>query len=126
MAETKKPMTDSTIVPIGGNYFKSSVKKAREALKGKALEHYEKLVKIIDMAAAAGDFETAGKYAWMLIEHMPKEDGEAVIDESAAKPKQLERGASGPIIQIGFKLGGIEAKQLEPTTIDIEKTDETD
>ena len=92
--------------PVGGNYF-SSVRKAREALRVRAFETYEKLQKIIDMAAAAEDFETAAKYAWMLLEHTPKEDGESVIDESAAKPKLTERGPSGPVIQIGVRVGGV-------------------
>jgi hypothetical protein len=107
---------------IGGGYF-SSVKKARQALKDRAHETYEKLVKIIDMATAAGDFETAAKYAWMLLEHTPKDEGETVIDTSAAKaPAQIESGPRGPIIQIGVKVGGVNEapKQLpEAVVIDV-------
>lgn len=113
-------MSDKELVPIGGRYFQSTVKKAREALRERAFEHYQKLVKIIDMAAAAGDFETAAKYQWMLIEHTPDEDGETVIAGSAAKPKQIESGPSGPVINIGVKVGGTEKEALPaPITIDV-------
>lgn len=108
--------------PVGGPSF-PSVRKAREALKANAYENYEQLKKIIAMAAAAGDFETAAKYAWTLIEHTPKEDGESIIDESASKPKVVERGNGGPVIQIGVKVGGIgePTKQLtEAVVIDVE------
>ena len=82
-------------------------------------------MKIIDMAAERGDFETAAKYAWTLLEHTPKEDGEAIIDESAAKPKQLEAGPRGPLIQIvGLKIGGLnqdsQAQLPEAQVIDVE------
>ena len=117
--KTEVPSTDITTT-VGGSYF-SSVKKARAALKEKALATYEKLNKIIDMAAAAGDFETAAKYTWMLIEHTPEDDGETVIAGSAAKPKQIEGGYSGPVINIGVKVGGANKDLLpEPSlTIDV-------
>ena len=123
MAKTKppakaQPVTDQ-VVNVGGNYF-PSVKTAREALKARAHETYEKLLKIIDMAAAAGDFETAGKYAWMLLEHTPKDEGETVMDESAAKPKLTERGLGGPIIQIGVKVGGVREQESLPEAIIID------
>ena len=123
MAKTKppakaQPVTDQ-VVNVGGNYF-PSVKKAREALKARAHETYEKLLKIIDMAAAAVDFETAGKYAWMLLEHTPKDEGETVMDESAAKPKLTERGLGGPIIQIGVKVGGVREQESLPEAIIID------
>ena len=116
MAETK------AIVPIGGDYFKASVKKARQRLMERADEIIEKYLKMIDMAIAAGDFETANKGFQFLVEHMPKEDGESIITESAAKPRQVEVGHKGPVIQIGLQVGGInEPKALpEPITIDVE------
>ena len=118
--KTKTPKTTTPkVVPVGGDYF-SSVKKAREALKARAHETYEKLMKIIDMAASAGDFETAGKYTWMLLEHTPKDDGETVMDESAAKPKLTERGPGGPIIQIGVKVGGVREQEALPEAIIID------
>lgn len=120
MEEPKAP------VPVGGTYFKSTIRKAREALQGRAFEHYEKLLKIIDMAASAGDFETAAKYAAWLIEHTPKEDGVAIIDESAAKPKQVaETGHKGPVIQIGLQVGGLNEKRdalPESIVIDVDSS----
>lgn len=110
------------LVPVVDGYF-PSVKKARAALMARAHETYEKLVKIIDMATAAGDYETAGKYAWQLLEHTPKEDGETILAESAAKPKSVEAGPRGPVIQIGVKVGGVgDAPQAlpEPVTLDVE------
>lgn len=123
MPETKPP---DKPVPIGGNYF-SSVKKAREALKHRANETYEKLLKIIDMAAAAGDFETAAKYAWMLLEHTPKDEGQTVIDHSAAKaPAQIDTGPRGPVIQIGVKVGGAGDTKALPAPIVIDAEPSSD
>ena len=123
---SKAPMQPAVIakpdavIPVGGTYFKASVKRARAALQEHAFQTYEKLQKIIDMAAAAGDFETAAKYAWMLIEHTPAEDGETVIAGSAAKPKEIETGHKGPVIQIGVRVGGSQKEALpEPVVIDV-------
>lgn len=114
-------MAETNDLTVGGSYFKSSVKKARARLMARADETYEKLLKIIDMATAAGDFETAAKYAWMLIEHTPKEEGESIISESASKPKQVEATHKGPIINIGIQQGGLnEHKALPTVTIDAE------
>lgn len=96
--------------PIGSKtvYF-SKVKEAREALKAKALELYEQYDLAIKTALAAGQFEVAMEHMQWLIEHMPKgEEGERMIDESAAKPKQIEKGTGTTSINIGFKLGGID------------------
>lgn len=107
------------IVPIGGHYFKASVKKARQRLMERADEIIEKYLRMIDMSIAAGDFETANKAFQFLVEHMPKEDGESIITESAAKPKQVDTGHKGPIIQIGVKVGGSTKELPEPVTIDV-------
>lgn len=113
-------MSEQTNLQVGGPYFKSSVKKAREALKHRANEILERYFKMIDLAVAAEDFETANKAFQFLIEHMPKEETEAIIDESAAKPKQIEKGYGGPVINIGVKVGGATKDALpEPVTIDI-------
>jgi len=113
-------MPETKPAPVGGSYF-SMVRKARQALKDKSFDTYEKLIKIIDMAAAAGDFETAAKYTWMLIEHTPKDEGETVIDSSAAKaPTQLDSGPRGPIIQIGVKVGGVNDQPKLPEAIVID------
>src|SRR3990167_5651973 len=103
---TTAPVPQSTDLTLGGTYFKASVKKARQRLMDRADEIIQKYFKMIDMAMAEGDFETANKAFQFLVEHMPKEDGEAIITESAAKPKQIESGPSGPIINIGVVVGG--------------------
>ena len=110
-------MSETSEMQVGGTYFKSSVKRAREALKARANEILERYLKMIDLAVAAEDFETANKAFMFLIEHMPKDELEAIIDESAAKPKQVEKGYGGPVINIGVKVGG-SAKEL-PATIEV-------
>ena|SRR3990167_6757488 len=118
-------MSESSKIPtelVGGPYFKASVKKARQRLMDRADEIIQKYLKMIDMAMAEGDFETANKAFQFLVEHMPKEDGEAIITESAAKPKQVESGPSGPVINIGVKVGGSSKDTLpEPVTIETVK-----
>lgn len=106
-------------VPVGGNYFKATVKKAREAIREHAFENYQLLLTIIKQASAKGDFETAAKYTWMLLEHAAPEEGETVISESAAKPKQIEKGPGGPVIQIGVRVGGVTepSKELPTATV---------
>lgn len=101
-------------------YF-SRVKEAREALKDKALELHALYMSIITEAIAKSDLETAMKATQWLIEHMPAEDGVAMVDVSVDKPKQVE-GKSGPSVNIGFALGGLgEARTLLPAvTIDVE------
>ena len=111
------PKVRTEPLPVGGGHF-PSVKKGRAALMARANETYEKLVQIIDMASASGDFETAAKYAWMLLEHTPKEDGISIIEESAAKQRLIEAGPRGPIIQIGVRLGGAnEPKELPEAVV---------
>lgn len=99
------------------DYF-PKVKEAREALKEKALEHYELQLKLIMEAVNKGDIESALKANQWLMEHMPAEDGVRLIDPSAAKPKELETGPRGPAIQIGIQLGGVNVpKQLAPINV---------
>ncbi len=91
------------------------VREAREALKNKALELFEKYNLIIDKAIEAGNLEVAGKLTQWLIEHMPKDEGLTVIDESAAKPKgDKQRGPVAPQAFLNFQLGGMSVtpKQL--------------
>lgn len=86
---------------------------AREALRGKALELFERYDKAIQDALAAEKFEVALDAMQWLIEHMPEEGGARMIEASVDQPKQLS-GPMTPTIQIGFALGGIVAapKQL--------------
>jgi hypothetical protein len=103
------------------------VKEAREALRAQALELYERYNMAIQNALADGEYEVAMDHMRWLIEHMPKgDDGERMIDESAAKPKQVE-GLKGPSIQIGIALGGVtkpkELPQAEVIDITSEELD---
>lgn len=110
---------------VGGPSF-SSVRKARAALKENAFESYQLLLYIIKQATAAGDFETAARYAWMILEHTPEDEGERVLDISVDKPKQVESGPKGPSVYIGLIQGGVTQpkKELpqaaEVTIIDVE------
>lgn len=109
-------------MPEGGPAF-SSVRKARAALKEKALETYMLMLQIIKQAAAAGDYETAAKYTAWLIDHTPDEDGERIVAESIDKKESGggQSGPSGPTIQIGLQIGGVAPKQLpSPKIIDVE------
>lgn len=115
--------------PRAGMKYFSRVKEAREVLKNKAADILEMQIAIIQLAIAKGDFETAAKANQFLLEHMPEEDGERMIEISVDKPKQVEKG-SGPHIQIGFALGGIPASQgalpEAPVTIDVTPTEVED
>jgi len=113
--------------PIGDDRYFPKVKEAREALKAKALELHQLYMDIIQDARDKGDVETASKAVQWLIEHMPKEDGESMVDISVDKPKQIEQ-KHGPSVNIGFALGGLgEARSLPPTvTIDVEPVETPD
>ena len=103
---------------IGGRAF-SSVRKAREALKERAFELLDGYIAVIKQAAASGDYETATKGYQYLLEHMPEEDGQRMIEISVDKPVQVE-APKGPTIQIGFQLGGVnEPKQIEAPAIEV-------
>ena len=99
-------------------YF-PKVREAREALKERAAEILESYISLAAEARAAGEFDVAAEILWKLIDHIPEEDGERMIDGSVDKPKQVE-GQTGPSIQIGIALGGMKPKQLEAAPIDIE------
>lgn len=111
------------LIPIGGPAF-SSVRKARAALMARANEIVDKFMLAVDMAIAAEDYETATRSMQWLLEHMPEEDGQRLIEISVDKPKASDNKPAGPLIQIGFKLGGTDSiKQLpaaESLVIDVE------
>lgn len=99
-------------------YF-PKVKEAREALRERALDLLNKYETIIDSAIAHNDFETAAKHTQWLLEHMAAEDGERIIDPSAAKVKEIE-GTRGPMIQIGIALTTPKTPLALPSSIDAE------
>ena len=98
-------------------YF-PKVKLAREALKERAAEILESYISLAAEARAAGEFDVAAEILWKLIDHIPEEDGERMIDGSVDKPKQVE-GQTGPSIQIGIALGGTNQKQLPPQIVNV-------
>lgn len=111
-------------MPVGGPYF-PSVRKAKAALRERAFELLDGYIAIIKQAAAQGDFETAAKGYQYLLEHMPEEEGERMLDISIDRPKQAEQ-KSGHTIQIGFQLGGIPYKELDTAVIDTKLVDDHD
>jgi hypothetical protein len=104
---------------VGGNSF-PSVRKARAALKEHAKEIYETYKLLAKQAAAGGDFETAEKILWKLIEHMPEEEGERIVDASIDKKQPEQIGHKGPSIQIGVQIGGIPTQKSLPEAAIIE------
>ena len=102
---------------IGDNYF-SSVRKAREALRERAMELLDGYISVIKQAAAAGDYETAAKGYQHLLEHMPSEEGTRMIDVGIDKSQPTEQRI-GPTIQIGIQLGGTAPKALPEAIIDV-------
>jgi hypothetical protein len=98
----------------GGNYF-SSVKKAREALKQRAHEILDGYLATIKQAAASGDYESAIKGYQHIMDHMPAEDGERLIDISVDKVPLDVKGNGGPQVQIGIAIGGLNGQQQLPS-----------
>lgn len=96
------------------------VKEAREALRERAIEVLETYLTIISEARAKGDLETAEKAARWLLEHMPNEAGERLIDSSASKPTvETQSQSSLPTINIGFQLGGVKQQKALPEVVDV-------
>ena len=61
---------------------------------------------MIKMAAASGKYEEALKAQQWLLDHVPGEDGERIFESSSDKVQPVEQ-KQGPMINIGFKLGGL-------------------
>ena len=102
----------------------ASVRKAKEALKAQAYEIYEEYRATIREARVAGKYEEAlNAYKW-LIDHIPSEEGERLIEGSSDKVKEVESGNKGPVINIGFKLGGVGVKAIEGRIIEGSLSDE--
>lgn len=97
-----------------------AVKRARLALSENSEEVLAEFRAAIKLAIAHGKYE-AGllAYQWLL-EHTPAaEDGVRVIDSSVDKQQKQAEGPRGPLIQIGFKLGGSSEKAL-PEVIEVD------
>ena len=88
-----------------------AVRRAREALKEQAMEILLEYRAMIKQAAAAGKFEAALEAQKWLLDHIPAEEKDRLFDQSIDKV-QREEGQSGPIVQIGFKLGRVKDPDL--------------
>jgi hypothetical protein len=86
----------------------------------RAEEILNKYQKLIDQAAAAGDYETALRHMQHLIDHMPTDEGTRLVDMSIDKAAQIESGPKGPVINIvGIKLGGVEGNKQLPSAVEV-------
>lgn len=118
------PPAAPTMLSKPGFPISASVRKAKEALKAQAYEIYEEYRATIREARVAGKYEEAlNAYKW-LIDHIPSEEGERLIEGSSDKVQQVESGNKGPVINIGFKLGGVGAKSVEGRIIEGSLSDE--
>jgi hypothetical protein len=98
-------------------YF-SKVKEAREALASKSIELFDTYMVLIKEALAAQEFDVAQRGLQFLMEHIPKdEDGVTFLDPSIDKSDKTSKGPSGPVIKIGFALGGISPQKELPTAV---------
>lgn len=103
---------------VGGPAF-SSVRKAREALRERAHELLNEYINICKQAAAAGDYETAQKGFQYLLSHIPNEEGERLIDIDVDKKVIADAKPTGPTIQIGLSIGGINKPALPAAAVEI-------
>ena len=79
---------------VGGPSF-SSVRRARELLREKSVEIYEKYERLAATAANNGDFETAEKIYRYLLDHTADEDGSSLLAPGVdVKAKQITDSAS--------------------------------
>jgi hypothetical protein len=94
--------------------FFTKVKIARELLREKSEEILADYLDVVAKARDAGEYEVAAKSLQWLIEHMPAdEDGKGLVDVSVDKKQQaVVQGPTGPTIQIGIQVGGLDKKQL--------------
>jgi len=119
VGKPKSKSKPQELVNVGGHYF-PKVKKARQALKEHAEEIYQEYRQAIQTALSAGEYEPALKAYQHLLDHMPEEDGERLLDASVDKVKPIDSGPNGPVINIGLRIGGTEpVKQLDPVIIDV-------
>lgn len=116
MATKTRKLVPKTI-PFGGKSF-SAVKRVRDKLREDSEALYTEFRTALKMAVAGGNYEAAIKgYTW-LFPHIPAdEDGTRIIDSDIDKQQPLESENKGPVIQIGFSLGGV--NKLEQPAIEV-------
>jgi hypothetical protein len=93
-------------------YF-SKVRIARQLLREKSEEILSEYLDNVAKARDAGQHEVALKALQWLIDHMPADDdGGRLVDQSVDKKQEVvEKGPTGPAIQIGIALGGLGGTQ---------------
>jgi hypothetical protein len=93
--------------------FFTKVAVARQLLREKSEEILSEYMDVITKAKDARDFETAAKALQWLMEHMPAdENNERIVDQSIDKKQEVvQKGPSGPAIQIGVIVGGLDKNQ---------------
>lgn len=108
-----------------GKQIFSKVQVAKDLLREKAQEILTEYLDVVQKAKDAGDYETAAKSLQWLIEHMPADAaGERLVDQSVDKKQQIvDRGPTGPAIQIGIAVGGVGQKQLPAKKPDVVVTE---
>lgn len=100
----------------------AAVRKARERLMEEADQILKDFQSMIGMAAAQGEYEAALKAQQWLLEHIPAEEGQRVLDASIDK-QQVSDGPRGPLIQIGIMQGGVSKPKELPPAVTIETLD---
>ena len=108
------------IVPFEQKKTLSKVKRVRDIIRAEAEEIYRDYRAALKLAVAAGQYEAALKgYAW-LVGHAPAdEEGVRMVDADVDKQAE-EKGHTGPIINIGIKLGALEKPKELPQVIEID------
>lgn len=97
------------------DYF-PKVRQAREALREKALDILETYIDTIKAAQAAGDYDVATKSLQWLMEHMPQEQEDRMLDVSIDKHGPADKRAV-PAINIGFQIGGVKSEIIDVTDV---------
>lgn len=107
-------MANNHPIPRKQQNFFSRVRIARELLKEKSEEILREYLDVVQQAKIAGDYETAAKSLQWLLDHMPAdEEGERMVEVSVDKKQEaVQRGPTGPSIQIGIQVGGSGKPQL--------------
>jgi hypothetical protein len=102
-------------------YF-PKVKEARAVLAAKALEVFEGYMRLIQEAHAAQEFKVAQEGYQFLLTHMPRGEGDGLIDSDVDNNPTGNNGPTGPTIQIGIALAPPKPKELAPVEV-IDVTD---
>lgn len=92
----------------------SKVHAARKLLLERAEEIITEYLEVARLAKEDGQYEEAYKALQWLIEHMPSDAGERMVESSVDKKQEVVEKDTRPAIQIGISLGGITKKKELP------------